>query len=113
MVTFSIQEPSGDLQAAMRAGPMVASGRPRLVIVMVPPRLPISSSSAKQVALNSVTFTTPVLHGCTIADSTGQLTIWGADSQSVMSYFSAMQAIGSTDAASTPVSTRGAKVITM
>jgi hypothetical protein len=43
MVTFPAHAFSGDFHAVLRAGPTVASGLPRLVIVIVPPRSPTSS----------------------------------------------------------------------
>jgi len=55
--TFPDKAPSGDFHAGMCAGPTVASGRPRLVIVSEPPRSPMSSRSARHLALNSVTLT--------------------------------------------------------
>src|ERR1035441_10587942 len=58
MVTLPIHAPSRDFQGDRGAGRTVASGRPRLVIVMLPPRSPISSRSARHFALNSVTLTT-------------------------------------------------------
>jgi hypothetical protein len=58
MVTLPTHAPSRDFHRVRRAGRTVASGRPRLVIVMVPPRSPISSSSARHFVLNSVTLTT-------------------------------------------------------
>lgn len=56
-VTFPSHMPSGDFQADRCTGPALASGRPRFVIVIVPPRSPIPSSSARHFALNSVTLT--------------------------------------------------------
>jgi len=47
--------PSSYLHAGFFGRPTVASGLPRFVIVIVPPRLPISSSRDRHFALNSVT----------------------------------------------------------
>ena len=54
--TLPDQAPSGDFQAGGRAGVTVASGRPRLVMVIEP--LPTPSSKDRHLALNSVMLTT-------------------------------------------------------
>lgn len=55
IITFLTQAPSGDFHAVFLAGLTVASGLPRFVIVIVPPRSPTSSNRERHLALNSVT----------------------------------------------------------
>src|SRR5687768_16730175 len=56
--TFPIHDPSSDFHAFAFTGLTRASGLPRFVIVIVPPRVPTSSNSDRHFALNSVTLTT-------------------------------------------------------
>lgn len=59
---FPANELAGDFQAFFLAGAKTATGCPRRVIVMGPPRCSISSSKARHLALNSVALNYPGFH---------------------------------------------------
>src|SRR5271170_5900944 len=58
ILALSAKLPRGDFQALFLAGANTATGRPRRVMVMGPPRCSISSRKARHLALNSVALTT-------------------------------------------------------